>query len=357
MAGSTREPEGRVVAEVVREVNDALTAIMGFAGLAQVAPTPHRRRYYLEVLGSQAERVRRLMQTLESHGGAPSALEGAVDLAAELARAFSGSRLALEKQGVAFELMPAAAAVWARCDGRQIGDLVVALVERATKERRRENQANEVTVSVEAAHGRARIVILLAGAERPSALLHEEFGLGELPATMGTSEVELRAGLAAVARMGGQLEVIRDAELEEVRLVLSLPGAPEGRRRDELRTPVPLDLLVIDDDAALGELYPELLAVTGHTVTMATSIAAARELLKGQRFDAVISEFKLRDGLLSELWATADGHPELTSRLIVVTRDARDPRLVEWARESKAPILGKPFAVHALIDQVALIAT
>lgn len=352
-----REPEPRLATEVVREVNDGLTGILGFAGLAQLAPTPHRRKYCLEQVAIQAERVRRLVGAIDPAAGQATALSGPVDLAVEVPRALAGTRLALEQHGVAFELVTSAAA-WARCDGRLVGDLVVALALRATTDKRREYQANEVTVTVEPAGGLVRVVVLLTGADNPSSLLREEFGLGEPPATLGTSEAELRAGLTALARQGGTFEVIRDPELESVRLVVGLPASAEGKKRDELRTPVPLEILAIDDDAVLGELYPELLAVTGHNVVTVRSIEAAREVLRAQRFDAVVSEFTLRDGLLPELWATAaEAHPELKSRLIVVTRDPRHPRLIEWLKESQAPVLAKPFQFHALVDQVALLST
>lgn len=353
-----REPEPRLATEVVREVNDGLTGILGFAGLAQVAPTPHRRKYYLEQVATQAERVRRLVQALDPAASQPTALSGPVDLVAELPRALAGTRAALERHGVAFDLTMPSTSMWARCDGRQLADLVVALALRATTEKRHEYQANEVTVSIEPAGHTLRVVILLTGADNPVSLLREEFGQGELPATMGTCEAELRAGLASLSRQGGSLEVIRDPEIESVRLVLSVPASAEGKKRDELRTPVPLEILAIDDDAVLGELYPELLAVTGHNVVTVSSFEAARDMLRAQRFDAVISEFTLRDGLLPELWVTAaEHHPELKSRLIVVTRDPRHPRLIEWVKESQAPVLAKPFQIHALIDQVALLST
>ena len=51
----------------------------------------------------------------------------------------------------------------------------------------------------------------------------------------------------------------------------------------------------------------------------------------------------------------SQAHPELASRLIVATRDARDPRLVEWASPLGTPILIKPFSAAVLQEQLALL--
>ncbi len=357
-AAKTREPESRLVTEVVREAHDALTGVVGFAGLAQIAPTPHRRKFYLDQVATQADRVRRLIQAVDPAFATRMPLINPVNLGAELARAVSGTRQALERNGVAFDMVQPSHSTWASCDVRQVCDMVVALVLRATTEKRREYQANEVTVSVEPAPGVVRVVMLFAGADNPSLVMREEFGSGEEPHTMGTGELELRAGQAALAKQGGTFEVIREPELEEVRVVLTVPAAPAARVRDELRTPVPLEILAIEDDPMVSELYTELLAVSGHTVTAVKSVDAARDMLRRQRFDAVLSEFHLRDGLLPELWATAsEAHPELKSRLLVVTRDPRDARLIEWAGENRTPILAKPFHSTALLDQVALLSS
>jgi CheY-like chemotaxis protein len=360
-AAKAREPESRHVTEVVREAHDALTGVVGFAGLAQIAPTPHRRKFYLDQVATQADRVRRLIQAIDPAFATRMPLIHPVNLGMELARAVSGTRQALERNGVAFDMVQPSHSTWASCDVRQVCDMVVALVLRATTEKRREYQANEVTVSVEPAPGVVRVVMLFAGADNPSLVMREEFGSGEEPHTpqaMGTGELELRAGQAALAKQGGTFEVIREPELEEVRVVLTVPAAPAARVRDELRTPVPLEILAIEDDPMVGELYTELLAVSGHTVTAVKSVVAARDMLRNQRFDAVLSEFHLRDGLLPELWAMAsEAHPELKSRLLVVTRDPRDARLIEWAGENRTPILAKPFHSTALLDQVALLSS
>ncbi len=362
--------------EVGREIQDALTGIIGFAGLVPVAPTPHRRKFYLDQVVSQAERVRRLVQAFEpgargegGRGNESAPFIRPADVGVELPRALSGVRASLERGGVGFDIELPSESVWAACDIRQVGDLVTALIQRATVQQRRDYQANEVVLTVrraqapargqppgQVAEGSAIIEIILTGADQPHVLLREPFGTEELGAAPSASEVELRGGLQGLQRQGGQLRRSVNADREEVQLTLSLPGAPAPRRADKLRTPVPLEILVVDDDPMLGELYQEMLQVAGHGVTACRSIIAAREALRAQRFDAIVAEFQLKDGLLSELWAMASqAHPELASRLIVATRDARDARLLEWASQQNTPILAKPFSAASLQEQLALL--
>jgi len=349
-------PEGEVQhGEVEREILDALTGIVGYAGLVQTAPSVHRRKFYVDQVTSQADRVRRLVQAFARPGAVRTPFIRPAELAAELSKAVSGLRTALEHRGIGFELEPPAEPVWAACDVRQVGDLVVALIRRATVQQRLDHQAQEVLLRVRPAPGLAVAELVLSGADEPAALLREGFG-----ATPGLdaagNDGALRTLLLGLQRQGGRCAITRDVAHESVTVTLSLPATQPLRRPDALRTPVPLELLVIDDDPMLGDLYAELFQIAGHAVTACSSLDLAREALRSQRFDAVVAEFQHKDGLLSELWAlAADAHPELSSRLVIVTRDPRDARLLEWAAEQHAPILAKPFAPGELLDQVALL--
>src|SRR5690606_28552018 len=107
--GRSRDAEPRLV-EVGKEIQDALTGIIGFAGLVPIAPTPHRRKFYVDQVVSQAERVRRLVHVYDPALGGRSIGEGPLpfarpaDVGAELAYALSGLRASLERGGVGFDI-------------------------------------------------------------------------------------------------------------------------------------------------------------------------------------------------------------------------------------------------------------
>jgi CheY-like chemotaxis protein len=346
---------------LVGEMHDALTAIAGFAAMTQLAPTPHRRRYHADHITAQVERLRRLGQALDPGYYARHPIVAPADLAVEVPNALRGLRIPLERHGVAFEVQCGDGALWAACDARLIGDLVSQLIVRATLAQRHEFQANEVDVTVlPTSADRIAITLRFADADEPQLLMHDGVGLGDDPggATLPPGEVALRWAHLALERQGGTFLRKVERAADEVVLTLSLPKAEAPRLLDQTCTPVALDVLVIDDDAVLGELYVELLAISGHTVTPCRTLLAAREALASRHFDVVLAEFQLRDGLLSELWAESrEILPVLAHRLLVVTRDPRDARLIDWASRSLAPIVAKPCSPPALIDRIALIAS
>ena len=67
-------------------------------------------------------------------------------------------------------------------------------------------------------------------------------------------------------------------------------------------------LLVVDDEPDLRTLYELTLLREGHAVTTAANLEQAREGLAQQRFDVLITDMQLPDGLgLSLLREITDG--------------------------------------------------
>ncbi len=58
----------------------------------------------------------------------------------------------------------------------------------------------------------------------------------------------------------------------------------------------PIHILVIDDNPVQRELMQRLLRYSGHLVTTAASVQAAREAAANSEFDLVISDIELPDG-------------------------------------------------------------
>ena len=116
--------------------------------------------------------------------------------------------------------------------------------------------------------------------------------------------------------------------------------------------PTPSHLLVVDDEPDLLTLYELTLRKSGHQVAAASDLAQARALLATQRFDALITDMRLPDGLGLELVRelTQTGRPE---KSIVVTAYGSANNAVEALKAGAFDYLTKPVAPAQLRAAVA----
>ena len=117
-------------------------------------------------------------------------------------------------------------------------------------------------------------------------------------------------------------------------------------------TPPPAQLLVIDDEPDLRTLYELTLVREGHQVEAAGSLAEARACLAGRRYDAVITDMRLPDGLglalLQEM--VAQQRPE---RCIVITAHGSAENAVEALKAGAFDYLTKPVDLRQFRQVVA----
>ena len=111
-------------------------------------------------------------------------------------------------------------------------------------------------------------------------------------------------------------------------------------------------ILVIDDEPDLRTLYELTLLRQGYRVESAGDLLQAREHLKAQRFDAVITDMRLPDGLGLELLRdlAAEHRPE---RCVVITAHGSAENAVEALKAGAFDYLTKPVDLKQFRSVVA----
>jgi PAS domain S-box-containing protein len=156
----------------------------------------------------------------------------------------------------------------------------------------------------------------------PEEVPHLFAGLGDEPPSGlrpgGGAALSLAVAAAIVERHGGRLTAASPAgepaghPASGVTFTLRLPRAP---RPAEAAAPAPAAvpasgpprrILLVEDHADAAEALAELLRLDGHQVTVATSLAEARERV-GDGIDLVISDLGLPDGSGHELMSALAG--------------------------------------------------
>ncbi len=117
-----------------------------------------------------------------------------------------------------------------------------------------------------------------------------------------------------------------------------------------------LNLLVVEDDAALRDALLITLESAGHRATGAADGPAALALLARQRFNMVVSDLRMApmDGLqlLAEIRTVSPGLP-----VLLMTAFGDVDKAVAAMRGGACDFMLKPFEPRALLDQIARYAT
>jgi two-component system NtrC family sensor kinase len=112
-------------------------------------------------------------------------------------------------------------------------------------------------------------------------------------------------------------------------------------------------VLVVDDEADIGDLMRAFLESAGYEVATAESGAVALEMLAEARFDVIVSDLRMPDIDGAALWREIKvRHPALAQRMLFVTGDTLSRGADSFLAETRCPSLDKPFSRADLLEQV-----
>src|SRR2546429_5450230 len=109
----------------------------------------------------------------------------------------------------------------------------------------------------------------------------------------------------------------------------------------------PAKILVVDDESAILRLLREALTQWGYQVTSASSAAEALQALRGDMFDAVISDIRMPDMNGLELLKEIKRHDE-SVEVVMMTGYPTIASAVEALKEGAFDYLSKPLLLDEL---------
>src|SRR5688500_11120270 len=119
-----------------------------------------------------------------------------------------------------------------------------------------------------------------------------------------------------------------------------------------MTTATPAQVLVVDDEPDLRTLYELTLLREGYRVDAAATLAEAWQLLEDRRFDAVITDMRLPDGLGLDLLLRM-GAQQRAERCIVMTAYGSAENAVEALKAGAFDYLTKPVDLKQFRSVVA----
>jgi two-component system NtrC family sensor kinase len=348
---------GRMIAGVAHELNNPLTAVIGFAQLLRAMPPGEKAQARLESVRREAERCRRIVQNLLRFArphtperrsfSLNEVAEGVAMLLAYPVRS-SGCRVVLELD----RDLPAIVG-----DPHEIEQALVNLV--TNSQHAMVNAGRPGAIAIRTATLAGGRVVLDVADEGPGVPL--ELRARIFDPFFTTKPVGQGTGLGlwlvynTVAAQGGTIE-LGDSESGGASFRMEFapggvaaadPAPDEGDLDSEPR--VSARILVLDTEAALASLICEALEEEGHVAVAAHDATDALSRLAGEPFDLLVSDAEL-PGLSGQRLVTEVERlkPEIRHRILLTTGqgDNREPEAV--ARELGLGLLRKPFELDEL---------
>lgn len=361
---------GTLVSGVAHELNNPLTAILGFAEALVGPESESERARYANIIREQALRCRRIVRGLATFSGKESEVFEHIAFHALLVRVTRGFEFELGRRNVRVEIQAPDSLPELVGDRFALEQLAANLLANAAQA---SPAGGSVTLALRFDQGALELRVEDEGPGIPSDVLAHIFDPFFTTRVPGEG---MGLGLAVVHGIVRAHDGTIRAENRDprgARLVVTLPVRSRRRssealgddlvtheippypRRVASGTEAPLELLVIEDEVLLCEMLASFGARRGWRVALATSgsVGLARLRAEGQRFDVVLCDLRMAtpSGIeIHDRLAVED--PQLLRRFLFITGDLGSEEVAEFARRASRPILRKPFRNEELALRV-----
>jgi nitrogen-specific signal transduction histidine kinase/CheY-like chemotaxis protein len=347
---------GQMISGVAHELNNPLTAILGYAQLLEGERLEPRHREYLDKIFKQAQRTHRIVQNLLSFARQRKPFKQLLDLRHVLEDSLALRDYDLKANNVTVEqeIPPDLPQVFG--DAHQLEQVFLNIV----------NNALDSMLEV-ARGGRLRLRVFLER-NQVSVEFHDS-GPGirdpkrvfdpfytTKPVGKGTG-LGLSICYGIIKAHGGEI-MARNHPQGGAVFQVRLPAAGQAAELPSASRPISAGvrlrgrILLVDDEESILELERQALAYAGVEVVGVTGADHAIARLHAESFDAVIA-----DAGIAGRWSVVDLHrwiainrPGLEKHLVLAASSPGDPELRLFVEQTRTLCIAKPFTVPEFLD-------
>jgi CheY-like chemotaxis protein len=347
---------GELIGGVAHELNNPLTAILGFAEVMAIEPGRHGEE--IDVIRKEALRARDVVRDLLFIAQPGSIEKGEVSVADVIAHIERLRRTSWQQLGASVTVDVSRAETPAWGNEHQLTQVLLNLITNA-EHAVAATVAPAIAITAVSGPEGAEITVAdnghgMDGGTRER--IFEPFFTTRRGAGTGLG---LSLSHTIVNAHGGRLEVESTPGNGSVfRVVLPARPGDLGQRPsvqgDDGRR---LRVLVVDDEPSLRRVCQRLVTSLGHACDTAGTAADAAELAAAINYDLVICDYRLAgetaDDVVAALEAVA---PQLLPRTVVATGATADPSVIELVALHGLHLIAKPYGkseIEALLRNAA----
>jgi signal transduction histidine kinase len=352
---------GKFVAGVAHELNNPLTAVVGFSEVLKRSTPNGKIENYADTILKAAMRCKRIVQSLLSFARREQSERklSSINNLIEMALDIVGYALRTGNIEVVTQLDADLPLVFV--DTSKIQQVLLNILNNAQEAIQSAGQPGQIKIVTETQKPNVRINIHDNGPGIPREHLRRIFdpffttkeigkgtGLG-LSLCYGYIQ-EHRGTINALSQVGKGTTFVIDLPIAEnaeapPEIVVSLPAEPKLDPREGRGKRV----LVVDDELPILNLIQGDFILRGYEVEIAENGKVALTKLEKNRFDLAFYDWKMPgltgQQIYEQLRRT---HPEFCRRIIFITGDVINDQMREFLEREKRPCLAKPFTLAEL---------
>jgi PAS domain S-box-containing protein len=348
---------GQLISGVAHELNNPLTAILGYTQLLESEKLEPRVEEFITKLHKQAQRTQRIVQNLLSFARQHKPKRIQVDLRSIIEDTIALRDYDLKVNNVIVErdfdpVLPSVVA-----DPHQLEQVYLNIINNAADAMLERSGGGLLRIHVFSQNGH----VVSEFHDSGPGITDPKHVFDPFYTTKGVGKgtgLGLSICYGIVKEHGGEITAHNHAAggaVLEVRLPVAVGEKPVtendrivARRESRLEGSV----LLIDDEDALLDFEREVLTAAGLSVVTASTGASAVDLLQQQDFDAVFLDSKIPGAWSSEdVYRHIEQHqPHLVSKTVLVLSDISDPNVKAFVEATQIFCLVKPFEVSDLLS-------
>ena len=348
---------GQLIAGVAHELNNPLTAILGYAQLLEGAGLDHRSADYVSKLFKQAQRTHRVVQNLLSFARQRKPQKKEVDLRKVLEESLALREYDLKVNNITLERdvpedLPSVVA-----DPHQLEQVFLNIINNALDAML--EGSGSCVLKVRAFRKDKFVSVVFddsgPGIKDPNRIFDPFYTTKSVGKGTGLG---LSICYGIVKEHGGEI-VARNREeggaTVEVRLLASeRPAQSESTVSPRRESVLKGRVLLVEDEEAVLEFERDVLVGAGADVTTSMNLDDAKARLGSGSFDVIVMNGRMPGGSTAqEMHAWIAAHcAGMEKRLLLTFSSVTDPPTRSFLHETRVPSLAKPFEVADLISQV-----
>jgi signal transduction histidine kinase len=350
---------GQLVAGVAHELNNPLTAIIGYAQLLESGATPEQVQDYSQKLHRQARRTHKVVQNLLSFSRQHKAEKADVDIVRVLEDTIALREYDLRLNNIEVVRDYAPALLRTHADANQLEQVFLNILNNAVDAMLGHARGGMLRVRTSQMPGKVCVQVHDSGPgiKEPQRVFDPFYTTKEIGKGTGLG---LSICYGIVSNHGGEITAYNHPEggaVFEVKLPLVTDLTAVGDRAGEKAlapAAIRARILMIDDEEAVLEFESEVLAGAGAEVAAFTRCEDALRMLSAESFDLLIVDGKMPGGWSCQEvydWV-AEHDPRLLDRMVLALSSLNDSDIRAFLERTRLPYLVKPFGVSDLLRMV-----